>query len=201
MLTGEYFFAKKFGSSPIQKLLRFSEKNACYHANRCESESLNMSVGYAILVSIGICIIAAAFEGACAGKNVKSFFAELKFPRFAAPFWLWTIIGGVYYLVFWFVLYRLLRLENDSLPKMAALILIVFMMLVNGLTNYVIFRAKNLWLSFVIGALFPVMDIALLIFLAQLDTVAALSLIPYLIYRVYGVWWGYALWKVNAKER
>ncbi len=75
------------------------------------------------------------------------------------------------------------------------------MMLVNGLANYVIFRAKNLWLSFVIGALFPIMDIALLVFLTQLDTVAALSLIPYLIYRVYGVWWGYALWKVNAKER
>jgi hypothetical protein len=34
------------------------------------------------------------------------------------------------------------------------------------------------------------MDIALLLFLLQLDTVAALALIPYLLYRAYGVWWG-----------
>jgi tryptophan-rich sensory protein len=74
------------------------------------------------------------------------------------------------------------------------------MLAFNGLTNYVIFRAKNLRLSFVIGALFPIMDVALFIFLTQLDAVAALSLIQYLTYRVYGVWWGYALWKINEKE-
>lgn len=156
-----------------------------------------MPIGYAILISIGICVIAAVFEGACAGKNVKAFFAELKFPRFAAPFWLWTIIGGVYYIVFWFVLYRLLRIEDNSSLKIVAIALLIFMMLVNGLTNYFIFRAKDLWLSFIIGALFPIMDLVLLVLLIQLDTVAALSLIPYLLYRIYGVWWGYALWKVN----
>ena len=72
-----------------------------------------MSVGYAILVAIGICVVAAALEGLCAGRNVKAFFAKLKFPLFAAPFWLWTIIGGLYYVIFWFVLYRLLRIESD----------------------------------------------------------------------------------------
>src|SRR5215210_6737868 len=156
-----------------------------------------MSDGYSILVSLGVCIIAAGLEGVCAGKNVKSFFATLRFPPYSAPLWLWSAIGGIYYLIFWFVLYRLFRLETDSLLKPVALVLIAFMMLANGLTNYVIFRARNLRLSFVIGSLAPIFDTMLFVLLLMLDRIAALSLIPYLVYRVYGVWWGYALWKIN----
>jgi tryptophan-rich sensory protein len=73
----------------------------------------------------------------------------------------------------------------------------LFMMTVNGLSNYVIFRAQNLWLSFMIGNLFPIMDVVLFVCLIQLDPVAAWSLVPYLIYRAHAVWWGYALWKAN----
>ena len=157
-----------------------------------------MSVGYAILVSLGVCIIAAALEGLCAGRNVKSFFASLRFPPFSAPLWVWSIIGALYYAIFFFVIYRLLRFGSDSALKYGALMLILFMMIVNALTNYVIFRARKLRLSFIIGALFPVMDIALFICLIRLDGVAAWSLVPYLLYRIYAVWWGYALWKINA---
>lgn len=157
-----------------------------------------MTTGYAILISIGGCLAAAAIEGVCAGKNVKSFFATLRFPRYSAPLWLWSIIGGIYYLIFWFVLYRLLRLETDSLLKPVALVLLAFMMLANGLTNYVIFRARNLRLSFVIGSLAPIFDTMLfVVLLLLLDRIPALMLIPYLVYRVYAVWWGYALWKIN----
>lgn len=156
-----------------------------------------MTTGYAVLISIGGCLAAAAIEGACAGRNVKSFFATLRFPKYSAPLWLWSAIGGIYYLTFWFVLYRLLRLETDSLLKPVALGLIAFMMLANGLANYVIFRARNLRLSFVIGSLAPIFDTMLFVLLLMLDRIAALSLVPYLVYRVYGVWWGYALWKIN----
>jgi tryptophan-rich sensory protein len=155
-----------------------------------------MSAGYALLFSILICALAAALEGACAGRNVKAFFSTLKFPRYAAPLWVWSIIGGVYYLIFGFVIYRLLRVDGSVL-RSSALALVLFMMIANGLSNYVIFRARNLWFSFLIGCLAPIMDAALFICLIQLDAVAAWALVPYLVYRVYGVWWGYALWKLN----
>lgn len=158
-----------------------------------------MSASYAILISIGISIIAAALEGLCAGKNVKPFFANLRFPPYSAPLWMWSIIGALYYVTFCFVLYRILRLDNDSGLRYAALILILFMMVVNALSNYIIFRARNLRLSFIVGALFPIMDVALFMCLIQLDKIAAWSLIPYLLYRVYAVWWGYSLWKMNAQ--
>ena len=151
----------------------------------------------AILISLLICGMAAVLEGACAGKNVRAFFATLWFPRYSAPLWVWTIIGGVYYLIFFSIIYRLLRLENYPARWYAAVGLIVFMMTVKGLTNYVIFRARNLYLSFVIGAVFPVLDLTLFGLLMSLDQPAAFVLIPYLLYRVYAVFWGYGLWRVN----
>lgn len=156
-----------------------------------------MSAGYALLISVGVCVLAAALEGACAGKNVKAFYAELRFPRYSAPLWVWGIIGGLYYLIFWFTLYRLLRLDDGSVLRGAALTLILFMMVVNALTNYVIFRARNLLLSFIIGNLFPIIDVTLFILLMRLERLTAWSLIPYLLYRIYAVWWGYSLWKLN----
>jgi tryptophan-rich sensory protein len=160
-----------------------------------------MTITSASLVSIGICTAAAALEGVCAGKNVKSFFANLQFPSYSAPLWVWSIIGGLYYLIFGFVLYRLFRLEDNSSFKYAAVALIVFMMGVNALTNYLIFRARDLRLSFIMGALFPILDAALFICLIQIDYVAAWALIPYLLYRIYGVWWGYGLWKLNPNAK
>ena len=156
-----------------------------------------MSHGYALLTAIIGCVTAAILEGLCAGGNVKTFYRTLHFPRYSAPLWVWSIIGGLYYLVCCFVIYRLLRLSSASGVKTSALALIVFMMLVNALTNYVIFRAQNLWVSFLIGSVFPVLDITLFVLVLFLDAAAALSLVPYLIYRVYAVWWGYALWKIN----
>ena len=158
-----------------------------------------MSAGYAILISLGICAFAAALEGVCAGKDIKSFYSKLRFPRYSAPLWVWTIIGGLYYLIFWFVIYRLLKLDNDSTLRHVALTLIIFMMVANALSNYIIFRARNLRLAFVVGALFPIMDVALFICLMRLDRITAWSLVPYLMYRVYGVWWGYGLWKMNPQ--
>jgi tryptophan-rich sensory protein len=111
----------------------------------------------------------------------------------------WGIIGGLYYVIFWFVLYRLLRLDSNFTLRGVALALILFMMVVNALTNYVIFRARDLRMSFIIGNIFPVMDIALFICLMRLDRLAAWTLVPYLLYRIYALWWGYGLWKLNGK--
>jgi tryptophan-rich sensory protein len=112
----------------------------------------------------------------------------------------WTIIGGIYYLIFFFITYRLFRFSSYPFWWYVALGLCVFMMVVNGLSNYVIFRARNLYHSFVIGAVFPVMDVTLFVLLISLDRSAALAMIPYLLYRVYAVFWGYALWRLNRDE-
>jgi len=148
-----------------------------------------------------VCLFAAALEGLCAGKNVRSYLAELKQPPYSPPFWVWTIIGGLFYITFFFVLYRVLRGYDAATLRVATLILILVMMLLNALWNYLFFRARKLFMSLTTAAFAPVMDVGLLICLSQLDTVAAWALIPYLIYRVYSLWWVYGLWRVNWQTR
>jgi tryptophan-rich sensory protein len=41
---------------------------------------------------------------------------------------------------------------------------------------------------------------AILISILVCGTAAALVMIPYLLYRVYAVFWGYALWKANQTD-
>ena len=45
----------------------------------------------------------------------------------------------------------ILRLDGESALRNVTLTLIVLMMVVNALTKYVIFRARNLHLSYIIG--------------------------------------------------
>ena len=155
-----------------------------------------MAATKAAIISIAICFGAAAFEGLCAGKNVKGFFATLKWPRLSPPLWIWYVIGFVYYATFWFVLFRVLRAESSRL-RIFALILIPLMMILNGLWNYLFFRERNLFLSFTGAMIAPIPDVVLLLCLLQLDRTAAWALVPYLIYRLYSLWWGYGLWKLN----
>lgn len=139
----------------------------------------------------------AAIEGVCAGTGVKSFFATLRIPRYSAPLPVWYAIGGLYYVTFGFVLYRLLTLPSMNSLAQGALALVVLMMLANGLWNLVFFRMRNLHLAFVTGSAAPIPDGLLFLCLLRLDSVAALAFVPYLVYRAYAVWWGYALWAAN----
>ena len=42
------------------------------------------------------------------------------------------ITGGAYYLIFWFVLYRLLLIEDLSKVRVETFMLLLFMMIVNA---------------------------------------------------------------------
>jgi tryptophan-rich sensory protein len=147
--------------------------------------------------ALALCAITAALEGLCAGRNVRAFFQTLRFPPYSAPLWMWLIIGALYYVVFGFVVFRLLSAMPLTTFAVATLALIVAMMLGNALANLVIFRARNLHLSYVIGCVFAGLDLILVVLVARLDLVAAVTLAPYLLYRVYAVWWGGALMKLN----
>lgn len=144
-----------------------------------------------------MCGVAAALEGVCAGRNVRPFFDTLRFPPYSAPLWVWSIIGAVYYAIFGFVVFRLLSGVLPVALAGATLTLIAVMMLGNALANLVIFRSRDLHLNYVIGNVFAALDVLLVFCVVRLDAVAAATLAPYLVYRVYAVWWGWALMKLN----
>jgi tryptophan-rich sensory protein len=81
-----------------------------------------------------------------------------------------------------------------------ALGLIGAMMLGNALSNLVIFRARNLRLSGMIGDAYALLDIVLVLVVAGIDAGAAWALAPYLVYRACAVWWGHAVAELNPSS-
>ena len=159
-----------------------------------------LPTGKAAWLSVAICLVAALVEGLCAGRQVRPFFDEVRLPPHSPPLWLWSLIGAAYYLIFGLVLYRLLSHVAASGLTRLALALIGSMMLGNGLSNLVIFRARNLRLSGMIGDAYALLDILLVLVVARIDAVAAWALTPYLAYRVYAVWWGHVLAELNPSS-
>jgi tryptophan-rich sensory protein len=157
-----------------------------------------MSARSAILISLGSCFVGAILEGIAAGKNVKPLFARLRFPSYSAPLWIWYIIGVLYYTTCFFVIYRILRHDGDTVLKNASLTLVLVIMAANAFWNYLFFRAQNFFQSFVLGILYSVVAVVLFAFLIQLDKVAMWAFVPYLLYQIYALRWGYGLWKLNS---
>jgi tryptophan-rich sensory protein len=149
-----------------------------------------------LLYSLVICAISATLEGILAGRGVEARFADLRLPRYSPPLPVWFVIGGVFYLICFTVLYRLFSLPASGLRD-AALALLVGMMLMNALWNYVFFRVRDLFLSFVACLPYGLMAVALLALTLKLDRLATLALLPYILYLGYAGAWGYGLWRLN----
>lgn len=155
-----------------------------------------------ILFSLAICMLGAALEGLFAGGGIKQRLATLRLPSYAVPFWGWMVIGGLYYLICFSVLYRLFLLA-PSPGRTAAFALIGAFMFINALWNYFFFRTRNLFHAYVLGLPYSAVAISLfLLLLLRLDGVAAWCLLPYLLYLFfYANLWGYRIWKLNPPER
>lgn len=151
-----------------------------------------------LLYSLVICASSATLEGILAGRGIQARFADLRLPRYSPPLLVWFVIGGLFYIACFTVLYRMLSLPASG-SRNAALALLLGMMVMNALWNYVFFRARNLFLSFVAFLPYGLVAVALFVLTLKLDRVAALSILPYIVYLGYAGAWGYGLWKLNRR--
>ena len=161
---------------------------------------MSMSILSAVLIAFAICVISAIFEGLFAGKGVKAFITNLRTPSYAPPFWAWIIIGVFYYVISFFISYRVLRHNGDSSLKAASLTLLLAMMSINAVWNYVFFRAQNLFLSFFAFVPYPLLAVALFVCLLQFESRAAWIFLPYLAYLNYAALICYKYWKLNVNS-
>ena len=151
----------------------------------------------AIIYSLAICALGAALEGFFAGSGIKQRLATLRLPSYAVPFWGWMVIGALYYVICFAVLYRLFLLPPAP-ARNTAFAFLGAIMFINALWNYFFFRTRNLFHAYLLG--FPYGAIAislLLLLLLRVDRVAAWCLFPYILYLFYGSIWGYRIWKLN----
>lgn len=145
-----------------------------------------------------LCVAGAALEGLCAGPGVRDRLAGLRLPRFAPPFAVWMVIGGLYYVICFAVLYRLLQGGLGGGARQVALGLAVLLLVGNAGWNYFFFRRRDLEASMRYSIAYAGVALAFAVALFRVDAVAGWIFLPYLVYLVYGTWWGYALWRLNG---
>jgi tryptophan-rich sensory protein len=139
--------------------------------------------------AIVICGVAAGLEGALAGSGVRARFRELRQPSFSPPLALWFVIGAVYYVICFALLYRLLGSGWPTVAHRAAFYLLLALMIMNAAWGWLFFRRKDLRGSMLAFVPYALLALALTIVLARSDRTAALLFLPYLLYLGYALWW------------
>ncbi|HJX25780.1 MAG TPA: TspO/MBR family protein [Chthoniobacterales bacterium] len=154
----------------------------------------------AIIYSLVICALGAALEGLFAGRGIKQRLANIRLPVYAVPFWGWMVIGGIYYVICFAILYRLFLLP--PIPgRSVAFVLLGAIMFINALWNYFFFRTGNLFHAYLLGLPYGAIALSLFLFLLlRVDRTAAWCLLPYILYLFYANIWGYRLWKLNPRQ-
>ena len=152
----------------------------------------------AALLALIACVVSAALEGVLAGRGVKQYMASLRMPRSAPSLPVWYVLGAIYYIACFVVLYRLFALVPESAARTAALALILALMAINAFWNYIFFRARNLFAVLLTGIAYTLVAIALETCLLRADTTAALVFAPYCVYLIFANYWSYQLWRLNS---
>ncbi len=141
-----------------------------------------------------ICVVAAALEGLCAGRDPLGQLGALRQPSWSAPAWLWVLIGIAWYAICFVALVRLLPLwPHEPFP----LIFLLMLMALNALANIPMFRMRRLDLALAFFAIYWPVLAAFLWFVYPLDAPTFVLFMAYSVYQLYAAAWGYQLWRMN----
>ena len=147
------------------------------------------------LVALGICIVAAAAEGLCAGRDPMGQLRRLRQPSWAPPSWLWVLIGLAWYAINLAALVRLLPLWPDH---RSPVIMLCALLLANGAANIVQFRARRLDLAFFFLIPYGLLLAAFLWMVCRLDQIVCMLFVAYAAYLVYAAAWTFRVWRMNS---
>jgi translocator protein len=150
----------------------------------------------AVLETAGLCLIFVIIEAFTASKDGKKWFESLKQPRFALPFPVWYLVGGLYYIMCAVIAYRLF-LNTQSSHFYLTMALLVLMMIGNALPNIFLFKQRSLRRFYLSGIPFAIILTALYIQLLRVDVFSSWVLFPYFIWLIYDYYYFRNLLKLN----
>lgn len=86
-----------------------------------------------------------------------------------------------------------------TIYKAISLITLLALMSINVAWNWVFFKARNLFLSYIAFIPYGALAVVLFVALVRFDRVSAWLVLPYLGYLVYANLWGYKIWRLNQR--
>jgi len=152
----------------------------------------------ALLKTLGLCLISIIIEAFSATKDGKKWFEDLRQPKYSFPFSFWYVIGGLYYIICGIIAYTHFHSSTDifTLP----IILLTLIMVINGLTNFILFKFRSLKMFYLILYPFSVLFIGLIIVLIQTDKISVVLAGVYLAWLVYDLYYFLNLWRLNNRK-
>lgn len=152
----------------------------------------------ALLKTIGLCFISIIIEAVSATKVGKKWFENLQQPKYSFSFSFWYVIGGLYYIICGVIAYRQFHNSTDivNLP----IILLAILMVINGLTNVILFKFRSLKIFYIVLYPFIALFIGLIIALLQTDKISAGLASIYLVWLVYDLYYFLNLWRLNTNN-
>jgi|SRR5688500_524403 len=150
----------------------------------------------ALLKTIVLCLISIFIEALSATKKGRLWFEQLKRPKYSFSLRIWYFVGAVYYIIFGIIAYRQFSVSPTifSVP----IILLVVVMLINGFSNFIIFKYHSIKWFYLIVYPFGLLLVALIIVLLPNDRLSALLASLYFLWLIYDLYYGYNLWKLNS---
>jgi|SRR5688572_4441475 len=149
----------------------------------------------ALLKTIGLCLVSIIIEAISATKEGIKWFGNLKRPKYSFPMKMWYVVGGIYYLIFGIATYRQFAIGKSFFST--PILLLTFVMIVNGLSNFVLFKYRSLkWFYWIIYPFIFVL-LTLIIVLWKDDKTSASLVFLYFLWLFYDLYYGYYIWVLN----
>jgi tryptophan-rich sensory protein len=141
-----------------------------------------------------ICVLAAAVEGLCAGRDPMGQLKTLKQPSWSPPTAVWVVIGVAWYGICFTGLVRLLPFwPEQKLP----VLLLAGLMLANAAANVPAFRMRRLDIAFYFFVPYWLLLGVFVWSACTLDRLTCTLFGIYAAYQPYAAAWGYHLWRMN----
>ncbi len=153
----------------------------------------------ALLKTVGLCSISIIIEAVSATKDEKKWFENLRQPKYSFSFSFWYVIGGLYYIICGVIAYRQFRITTDILTL--PIILLILIMVINGLTNFILFKFRSLKMFYYVLYLFAALFLGLILILIQTDKVSTGLAITYLAWLIYDLYYFLNLWRLNKDNK
>jgi hypothetical protein len=148
---------------------------------------------FALLFTIGCCLISIIVAGKSWSNEAKEWFASLNHPDKALMVKFLNKFGILVYLLFGFVLYYLL-VRNDIVPIIVMILIIIIM----GISPHFLYKSKNLKLFFTSNLILFILIPILIFFLFQSSLTMAIVVIVYQLWIIYEMTYWYRLMKMNT---
>lgn len=152
----------------------------------------------ALIKAIAVCLISITIEAVSATKEGKQWFESLKRPKYSFSFRVWYIVGAAYYILFGIITYRQFAMGKTffSLP----IVLLLLVMLINGLSNFVVFKFRSIKWFYLIIYPFAFLLLTLIIVLYPIDMISTVLAFLYFIWLFFDLYYGYNMWKLNENN-